>query len=468
MRHIRSHSALAAMAGLAVLVAAGCSSAEEPGDDPTTGATGGDEAPQEITISVDNFPSTEEPENRAAFEAVVASFELRYPHITIDAQEVNWDPQTFQALLAGGTMTTVFGVPFTEMAVLMEREQVADITEQFQASEVFADMNPGLVDIVTDDDGNVRGVPVNAYTMGLLYNRDLFTQAGLDPDDPPQTWDDVREAASAITENTDAYGFQTMTLDNTGGWALATTSYGFGSTLQSEDGTTATVDNDATREALEFYRTLRWDDNAMGDNFLVGYGDANAAFASGQVGMFVQGADNYNDMVVNLGMDPQHFGVAPLPQTDNGLGTLGGGYIQVLNPSASPEEIEAALLWVEHQHLLQYTDQDTAVERAQDQVEAGQSVGTIALRVVSEELYDQYLEWIGEYINVPRENFSLYLDTVDTLPLVPEPPRAAQETYAALDPIVQAVLTDQSADIDALLAEAQTNVQAIVDAANAG
>ena len=39
-----------------------------------------------------------------------------------------------------------------------------------------------------------------------------------------------------------------------------------------------------------------------------------------------------------------------------------------------------------------------------------------------------------------------------------------QEMYAALDPVVQAVLTDQNADIDALLEAANAQVQALIDA----
>ena len=44
-----------------------------------------------------------------------------------------------------------------------------------------------------------------------------------------------------------------------------------------------------------------------------------------------------------------------------------------------------------------------------------------------------------------------------------EPTAHTQELYAALDPVVQAVLTDKNADIDALLDAANKQVQAILD-----
>jgi hypothetical protein len=49
-------------------------------------------------------------------------------------------------------------------------------------------------------------------------------------------------------------------------------------------------------------------------------------------------------------------------------------------------------------------------------------------------------------------------------PLINEPVAHTQELYAALDPVVQAVLTDPNADINALLDAANTQVQAVLDA----
>ena len=450
--------ASALLAGALALSA--CSSTSEP----EGGATADTDAP--VTISISDLPSTENQEERDRILGLVEQFEADHPNITVEPEETVWTADTFQAMLAGGTMPTVMTVPFTDIGALMERQQVADLTDYLGDSTVLDDLNTMLLASGTDADGAVRGIPIAAYTMGLIYNRALFEEAGLDPDDPPQTWDEVREAAQAIEAGTDAQGFQAMTLDNTGGWILTTTSYGFGSTLVSEDGTTATVDNDATAEALEFYKTLRWEDNAFGDNFLLGYGDVNNNFAAGQVGMYVQGADSYINLVVNLGMDPQDFGVAPLPQADDGIGTLGGGNLAVVNPAATPEEIAAGLEWIEFRYFAQYVDEDVAVEQARTASESGTAVGYPELRIVGQESYDQWLGWVADYINVPRENYELYLSTVDTLPLVPEPSPSGQEIYATLDPVVQAVLTRQDADIDQLLADAQTTVQGILDTAS--
>lgn len=435
------------LAGLVGASIAGCS--------PSAPADG------KVEITVGGMPTADKPELLQNFNDTVEAFEEANPDITVVGDETVWAADTFQSLIAGGTMPTTLDVPFTEIQALIARGQVAEVGAYLEESETLSNLNPSVLDVVTTDDG-VWGIPWGAYTMGLVYHRGLFTQAGLDPDSPPQTWDEVREAAKAIEAGTDAQGFQSMTLDNTGGWVLQAMSNAFGGSFENADGTEATVDNDGTREALEFYRQLRWEDNTFGSNFLLNYGDAHSALAAGQAGMMVAGADGYNNLVTNLGMAPEDFGVAPLPQGDDGIGTLGGGTIAIFDPKATPQEVEAATKWIEFWRFAKFNDEEFAVDQAQTAADAGNAVGAPGLPVVDADIQDRYLEWVADYINVPRENYELYLSTVETVPIVPEPAVKAQEVYAALDVVVQAVLTRQDADIDALLSEAQATVEGII------
>ncbi len=189
-----------------------------------------------VKISVGDKPTSEKPEELKSFERRLAQFGTEHSNITVEAEETKWEADTFQALLAGGQLPTVFSVPFTEIQGLIDRQQVADVTDFAAAKESLSNINPSVTEVVKNDAGRMFGIPVNAYTMGLLYNRALFSKAGLDPDNPPATWDDVRAAAAAIEAKTDAQGFSSMTLDNTGGWVLTTMSYAFGGALESADG----------------------------------------------------------------------------------------------------------------------------------------------------------------------------------------------------------------------------------------
>jgi multiple sugar transport system substrate-binding protein len=53
-----------------------------------------------------------------------------------------------------------------------------------------ADFWPGAMKSVTYE-GTTYGVPTNNETMALVWNAELFKQAGLDPETPPPTWDDL-------------------------------------------------------------------------------------------------------------------------------------------------------------------------------------------------------------------------------------------------------------------------------------
>ena len=224
MRYRYRTAVLAACGVLAVTqAAAGVASAQHPA------------SAEEVTISVSNFPPTTEEETREAFLQRVEEFEAQYPNITVEPDEWEYDVSTFAAQLAGGTLPTVFQIPFTDIQGLLQRGQVADITAEVEALPYAADFNPNVLAVAQDADGAIFGVPVGAYGIGLHYNRAMFEEAGLDPDAPPTTWAEVREAAAAISEATGQAGFAQMSQNNTGGWMLTTLSYAFGGRLQERD-----------------------------------------------------------------------------------------------------------------------------------------------------------------------------------------------------------------------------------------
>lgn len=457
----RGRGALPAAAVATALTLTACSS----------GGAGGDEDPDagydpdaEVTISIGNLAPTENAESRQLLLDKIETFEEANPHITIEAEETVYSPETFNAMLVGGTLPTTLEIPFTEIGSLIDREQVADITPYFTESEVLGGINDNVVANVQDDAGNIYGVPYQVYTMGLVYNRALFEKAGLDPDAPPATWDEVREAAKAITDRTDAQGFQVMTAENTGGWNLSAMSYAFGGEMEDADGNATYADTGATAEALEFLRTLRWEDGSMGDNFLVNLDDQRNDFAAGKVGMIIHGAGLYGDVVVNRGMNGEDYGEAGLPQGPDAVGTLGGGAISVVSAKATPNEAAAAVKWLEFAKFGQYTDEQAAVDYAKSRDADGLPVMPPTFPILGDEQMAQYDAWIEPYVNVDLDQMAPYQETVKDIPLVPEPGVKAQELYAGLDPVVQAVLTREDADIDALLSEAQTSINDLIAA----
>jgi len=417
-----------------------------------------------VELVIGNKPAATETARLALFEDNLAAFQEEHPNYEITAVEDGWDAQTFAARLASGDLPTVVGVPFTEIRGLIERGQVADITDAVNQTGVVDILNPQLVDMVTAD-GKYYGVPTMAYAMGLIYNRDLFTQAGLDPDAPPTTWDEVREAAKTIKDTTSVYGFAQVTTDNQGGWVLGAQIDSRGGSLVNDAGDTITFDAPPAQDSLQLLHDMRWTDDSLSPNGLMTAMDLAQSFGGGQTAMFVLQSDAYQPLTELLGFPAANFGFAAMPTQEAGENpiTLSGGNIDIVSPNADAAQIQAAVEWIQFNQLGKYESEEAARAHAEALAAGGGAVAIPGLPVVTPDMYTQYLEWIADLNNVPLENFAPYLDRFADQTVVGEPPVKGQDIYATLDPVVQAVITDQGADIPTLLSGAATAAQDALD-----
>jgi len=446
---------LASAAAIAATVLAGCAGTSGPADDGT------------VEIAIGDLPSTADEASRQAFLDQVSRFEEENPGVTINAVEDKYDATTFAAQLAGGTLPTGIGVPLTEIQSLIARQQVKDLSSYYESSDVLKSLSPSTTAGVTKD-GKYYGVPTEAFTLALVVNRAVLTSAGIDPDTVDlSTWDAVEKAAKQVSDKTDAAGMLFMTKDNLGGWLTTALTATFGGQLQSQgsDGKwESTIDSPAVADALSYLKKLRWQDDALGANMLLGFQDGAAGLATGQYGIMVGVPAWYGVFVNNNGMPADDFGLYPLPQEADGLGSLGGGAVAIVRPDATDAEAAAAVKWYEYRSLAQFTDPDTAKRNAEADKADGTPVPAVGLPMVSPDKYQAYLDAIKPFINVPLENLAPYDEATASTDfrIVSEPPVEAQQIYALLDSVVQAVLTDQNADIAALLSSAQSQAASII------
>jgi multiple sugar transport system substrate-binding protein len=401
-----------------------------------------------------------------AFNERVSQFEEANADIDIRPQEYTWTAATFTSQLAGGTVPDVFTVPFTDGRGLIEREQIADVSDLVAGLPYAKSFNPNVAKAGQSADGKQWAVPIAAYGQALHYNRTLFTQAGLDPDNPPSTWDEIRTAAKQIADRTGQAGYAQMTTDNTGGWILTTVDYAHGGRLETlKNGkATATINTPQMTEALKWLHTLRWTDNSMGANFLYDWAGINQDFAAGRIGMYVSGGGNYGNLVTQNALKPQDYGVTVLPLTDTRTaGVLGGGTLAVVSPKTGSKTRAAAVKWIDFFYMGKLTDKDAAVLNAKTQAESKQPVGNPDLPVLDRATYDEQQKWIADYVNVPVKQLAPYTGEMFDQPLIPEPAKSTQDIYKLLDAVVQTVLTDRNADIPSLLSDAESQAQALLD-----
>jgi multiple sugar transport system substrate-binding protein len=163
-------------------------------------------------------------------------------------------------------------------------------------------------------DGRAYGLPWVQGSRALFYNRDLFRRAGLDPDEPPETWNELLAAARAIDAlEPDIKGFgQNLGERYVLYKKFMAFAWSNGGRILDDHGVVR-VDGDETLEALEFYLELSRYSLKEKQEVL------DHHFKTGKLGMQISGAwnlANFRQEAPNL-----DYGVALVPKPAPGRGT---------------------------------------------------------------------------------------------------------------------------------------------------
>lgn len=231
---------------------------------------------------------------------------------------------------------------FQKMGKLVDVKQFGD------SAETLNRINPVYINEVA---GGVYYIPWNATTQLLIYNKDLFTEAGLDPEKPPKTWDEYLEYAEQINklparDNGDkVYGnvFWNEALQ-WGGWywtMMAQIYYNFNNgeyQLLNEYGTDIVFDKPEAKmkEFFEFAKKAQeFAPSTMEKNFF-----------TRSIGMWLQygygwkgNLQEAKDMPMEIGVD---VGVAPIPvpnEGDKSWSTLDGRSLMIFKTNQAQEKI---------------------------------------------------------------------------------------------------------------------------------
>ncbi|MFH9748146.1 ABC transporter substrate-binding protein [Streptomyces anulatus] len=408
-------------------------------------------------ITVNCWPQPSAKIDHQRFDEDVRTFEKQNPDIDVTAHDAFpcQDPKTFDAKLAGGQMEDVFYTYFTDTERVVSINQAADITEYVKDLKAYKDIAQPLRDAYTVD-GKIYGIPRTNYSMGLLYSKPLFIKAGLDPNKPPATWEEVRAAAKKIAALGDGtVGFAEYSAQNQGGWHFTASIYSQGGAVVSEDGKKATVDTPEGKAVLQNLKDMRWRDDSMGAKQLLIINDTLQMMGSGKLGMYLAAPDNVPRIVKEAGGTYEDLAFAPMP---GGKGTLMGGDGYMFNRKATPEQIKAGLKWLEWTFLTPGQGYMNNYARA---AEDKSPVGLPEPRLFTgaTDAKDQELKKASA--NVPVANYQAFIDGGQQLDMKLEP-KHGQQIYAVLDGAVSAVLTKKDADIDALLKDAQSKIDGIL------
>lgn len=185
-------------------------------------------------------------------------------------------------------------------------------------------------------EGHVWGIPFQRSTIVAYYNKDKFKEAGLDPESPPKTWDEMVEAGKALTKD----GKWGLMIPSTGYpyWMFQALAIQNGKELMSDDGLHTYFDDPAVVEALEFWQALSQEHKIMPSG-TIEWGTLRQAFLEGQTAMMWHTTGNLTAVKDAAKFD---FGVSVLPGNVQPGSPTGGGNFYLF-ADTTDEEREAAL-----------------------------------------------------------------------------------------------------------------------------
>lgn len=279
--------------------------------------------------------------HRLVLEDLCREYEKQHPHIRIETLQVTNMNQKLLPAVAGGIPpdVVVFNRPmisnwasentFTELDDLILRDGIR--------SEDFLKASWDECEY----DGKIWGIPVNTDDRVLFWNKRIFREAGLDPEQPPRTWKELEEIAARLTKH-DERG----RLERVGFFPLWGNSYFFIYAYQkrvrfiSEDGRKAIFNSPEALETLEWIVKFARTYNIQAlTNFRTGFGpQTQNPFITGKVAMMVDGSwepDYWRQYAPDL-----EYGVTYVPVPEGGdISTWSGGMALVIpRHSAHVEE----------------------------------------------------------------------------------------------------------------------------------
>lgn len=434
-----------ALAGFSIMMT-GCGGVGE-----TEGEAG------KVIITANNGAQEGEDKRLEEQRQVRQLFSEKYPGAELRYDAWQFSPESFMARMAGDTATDIIGLFATEATVVIEKQLAADITNKVKSWELYPYVNKEVLEPITYE-GKIYGLPVGgvvgSYVMTLFYNKELFKEAGIEQ--PPQTWEEFVDVAKKLTDREKGQaGFGILGEKSSSGWHFLNWGWQAGGEFEvKKDGKwVAAFDSPEVITALQFIKDLRWKHDVLQEDVLSDNDDLFEYFSSGRIAMALFTPEYLVHLIEKYEMPYEKIGIALLPAGPGGRANQMGGAYNIINPIISEEKKE----WAFKAMLFDY-DLETIELKCKIMNEQGRIFGFGTIPVFHGEYQEKVEAIIDKYRTVPGQD-ELMKEAAKYIK--PEPPYYCQQLYGEiLGPCVQAVLTREDADPNALLERAAEEFQA--------
>ncbi len=276
-------------------------------------------------------------------DGFVADFMAENPDITVKAIYAgNYNDARIKALAAlksgePAQLSVMFSIDIYE---LIEQDAIIpfdDVVETAEEKAWLDSFYPALMENGRTA-GKTWGIPFQRSTIVMYYNKDAFREAGLDPEKPPATWEEMVALGRKLTKP-DGSQWGVM-IPSTGYpyWMFGALAMQNGQELMNGDGNLTYFDHPDVVGALQFWKELGTTHKVMPQG-TIEWGTLRQNFLEGKTAIMWHSTGNLTAVKSNAGFD---FGVAMLPASKRRGTPTGGGNFYIFKKT-TPEERKAAL-----------------------------------------------------------------------------------------------------------------------------
>ncbi|MDQ1146575.1 multiple sugar transport system substrate-binding protein [Bacillus sp. SORGH_AS 510] len=279
---------------------------------------------------------------RPVIEKIVNDFNQSQDRIIVKHTFIPWGDiwtKNLAAVAAGNPADVVIN-DINSVAQRAENNQAEDLSKYIKADTFKKQFYPNLWDTVLYK-GKPYAVPFTTDTRLLFYNKDAFKEAGLDPNAPPQTWEELEGYAQKLDRKQDGQYTRIGFYPLFGG-------FGAPSWLKNADNGKGYIENGQLKiNTPNKVKALQWLadwQKHYGDKTIQKY---QAEFSNGQANPFIAGkVAMYTDVAtfytqIRDSGTKMNFGVAPIPSfvRNSKHWSDGGGFVaEVPKGAKHPKE----------------------------------------------------------------------------------------------------------------------------------
>lgn len=372
--------------------------------------------------------------NADAFDKAVAAYLEAHPDDKIEVVNVPNAEMLTKIQTAAQTGT----LPSMVIGDLVWAPQIASSGKTIDLSSVLSsDTISNLYDSLAAygrDGSALRSVPVSANCLGYMYNKDLFTQAGIDPEKVPATWEELISSGQTILDKTGKPAYEVICQAGENGegltWNFQVNLWQAGGEFLNADNTAAAFNTEAGRKALNYWKELI--DKGLVPSPSTSWGE----FEKGSAAAAPEGSW----MVGIWAQDPPFtFGTAqiPAPQDGEAATNLGGEQALVFNGDGSSTAAAFLDWFLSPEQVLSWS-------QATGMLPVRKDVGTSS----------EYTSWVA----ATQPLLQPYVDAMETARTRPATPAYPKASYAFAVEIEKAL--NGTVSVDEALAAAEKAVNA--------